>query len=202
MARKYSFSARPTSVMRTTLGWSSMEAMRASSRNMSMKSGFTARWGKTFFTTTRVLKPDSSPCRARYTSAMPPTASRESNWYRPRVTNCCTAGPGGGAGACKPMPIGGKGVRWTYDSESLRPVLSARDEPLAGVAAGFFVPVSGGGPRVGIQVGQIQLTAGRVVVEQELRGHDRGGTKQVYRRHRQDLDRVGVGRYRDIRLRS
>jgi hypothetical protein len=27
--------------------------------------GFTARWGRTFFTTTRVLKPDSSPCRAR-----------------------------------------------------------------------------------------------------------------------------------------
>ena len=112
-----------------------------------MKSGFTARWGRTFFTTTKVLKPDSSPCLARYTSAMPPTASRESSWYRPRVTNCCTAGPGVGVGACKPMPIGGKGVR--------RPVLSTGDGPLAGVAAGFFVPVSttGGGLLVGVAAG-------------------------------------------------
>jgi len=82
---------------------------------------------------------------------MPPTASRDINWYRPRVMNRSVAGPGVAAVACNPTPIGNEGGRLTSDSELARPFLSRGGAPVVGAANGSFAPVfaPSSGPLVG-----------------------------------------------------
>ena len=63
-----------TSSTGTTLGWWTLEAMRASSRNIARKSGSSANWGCSRFTATIRLKPSAPSRRARWMVAMPPRA--------------------------------------------------------------------------------------------------------------------------------
>src|SRR5688572_18882350 len=64
------------------LGWESNAAERASRRNRSMNPGSPARFRcRTLMATSRA----SSVSRARYTSPIPPEATREITWYLART---------------------------------------------------------------------------------------------------------------------
>ena len=67
------------SVTSRMFGWRSRLAARASRRNRSYASAFSAIWGSSIFTATFL---SSSQCTASYTDPMPPCPSRRTIWYR------------------------------------------------------------------------------------------------------------------------
>src|SRR5258708_26296233 len=64
-------------------GWCRVAARRASSRNMRTRSGAAARWGRRHLQTASFWKPSMPTARARWISAMPPTARRSISSYLP-----------------------------------------------------------------------------------------------------------------------
>ena len=73
----------PMSVTWTMFGWSKVAASRASRRNISTNSRSSARWGSTSLRTTSFSNPWMPRARARYSSAIPPRASRRTSVKRP-----------------------------------------------------------------------------------------------------------------------
>src|SRR5688500_1329476 len=77
------------------LGWFRLAAMRASSKNISMNSSSSARWGRIRFTTSSFSKPEGPFWRARNTAPIPPVAILRSSWYRPKVSKAAGTIPQG-----------------------------------------------------------------------------------------------------------